>query len=181
MTDLSNPNVGAHVDFFTNMACGEFPPHPPGWDEWWQKHRTEVAKTIEEAQASARRTVHYRLLKRLEAHGLQFRTLPDSPLTTVVREILDYLDEDNKKDEKEPKFKASEQDLRDAVKRRTAEKEPEVETAQERLEQLSREVAELKEKLKNAPNWCPGCGQEISIGSIHVCGGRGGMWRGASP
>lgn len=62
--------VGASADVFVNMACGEMPPHPPGWDEWWNRHREQVGKAMFEAQDSAKRTIEFRFLKVLEANGL---------------------------------------------------------------------------------------------------------------
>jgi len=91
-------NIAASVERFVNLGCGELPPHPPGWDEWWQRHRAEVAKAIEEAQATMRRTLLHKALICLEEHGLLPTSKVELVPTGVVREILGLLDED--KDEK---------------------------------------------------------------------------------
>ena len=214
---MSDPNIGAAAaKTFVDMACGAFPPHPPGWDEWWQKHRAEVAAAIEEAQASARRTLHYRVLQTLEALGVKlgFCLLPlpsGSVPSIVVRSIIDLLDE-SKDEPVHLRFmggppmpsnecsKAGDHHTEEPTKvtceacRRTigferAKANIRIAAAQGDAYELARlglEIVELKEKLKGAPRWCPGCGAEM--GGIHVCGGRGassagfgGVGAGVSP
>ncbi len=54
---------------WTEQACPAQPPHPPGWMEWWNEHRTHVQETIQASRYQMGQQIEYAVLKKLERLG----------------------------------------------------------------------------------------------------------------
>lgn len=70
---------------WTRKACPDQPPSPPGWDQWWAKHREHVQETITQARVQMGRQIEYGVLKLLQREGLMEHTVAKKILKQIEK------------------------------------------------------------------------------------------------